>query len=62
MIVEEKFSEIQAKNFLMIKYVMLNRLHEAKHSNSELISKKIKIPNGRRGDPDKVGERNLCNH
>ena len=33
MIVEEKFSEIQVKNFLMIKYIMLNRLHEAKHSN-----------------------------
>ena len=62
MIAEEKFSETQAKNFLMIKYVMLNRLHEAKHSNSELISKKIKIPNGWRGDPDKVGERNVCNH
>ena len=50
MIVEEKLSEIQAKNFLMIKCMMLN---------SEQIGNYIQ--NGWRGDPDKVGERNVCN-
>ena len=48
MIVEEKLSEIQAKNFLMIKCMMLKQIGNY-------------IPNGWRGDPDKVGERNVCN-